>query len=157
MEKVDRQELISLIGHGGRWTRGHSRKSRKVNVWETLKVQFSHRTVHIQNSVDEEIVMGESVHKFQEKLDEIRYGDRSLWALLEPCNIQLGKYTRTPTHLELAPLSWSCITAMLSVTDKMVRFLIDIEDHIALKKSLGKITKVTIGATKLRETVPHTC
>ena len=38
-----------------------------------------------------EIVSAQSVHKFKEKLDDISYEDKSLWALLEFCNIQLGK------------------------------------------------------------------
>ncbi|MPC14150.1 hypothetical protein E2C01_006907 [Portunus trituberculatus] len=60
-----------------------------MNVRNIKKFSFPHRTVDIWNGLSEEIVTAETVHKFKEKLDKCRYGDRSLRALLEPCNIQL--------------------------------------------------------------------
>ncbi|MPC99895.1 hypothetical protein E2C01_095340 [Portunus trituberculatus] len=44
----------------------------------TKKFGFLHRTVDIWNSLSEEIVEAKSEHKFKEKLDKSRYGDRSL-------------------------------------------------------------------------------
>ncbi|MPC75059.1 hypothetical protein E2C01_069443 [Portunus trituberculatus] len=42
------------------------------------KFSFSHWMLGILNRLSEEIVAAESVHKFMEKLDKSRYGDRSL-------------------------------------------------------------------------------
>ncbi|MPC46755.1 hypothetical protein E2C01_040481 [Portunus trituberculatus] len=42
------------------------------------KFSFPHRTVDIWNGLSEEIVPAESVHKFKEKLDKCRYGDRTV-------------------------------------------------------------------------------
>ena len=39
---------------------------------------FSHRTLDIWNSLNDEFEKVKSVQKFKEKLDNIQYGDRSL-------------------------------------------------------------------------------
>ena len=79
MEKIDRQDLISLIEDGGRWTRGYLKEIKKSQYLRDIKkFNFPHRTVDIWNSLDKEIVTAESVHEIKEKLDEVRYGDRSL-------------------------------------------------------------------------------
>ena len=90
MEKIDRHDLIPLIGDGGRWTKGHSKKIKKSQCLRDMKSSVFHIGWWTSGSLDEEIVTLESVHKFKEKLDEIRYGDRLLGALLKPCTVQLG-------------------------------------------------------------------
>ena len=59
------------------------------------KYRFPHRTVDTWNGLKEEVVTATNIHKFKEMLDIWRYGDTTLWALLKPCVIQLGKYTHT--------------------------------------------------------------
>ena len=63
--------------------------------------------MEILNSVDDDIVKPESVHKFKEKLHEIRYGGES-------CSIQLDKYTHTQ-YTCLTCETWDCITKKASL------------------------------------------
>ncbi len=79
MEKIDRQDLVTLKEAGGRETRGHSRKIRKSQCLRNIKrFSFPHRTVDTWNGLSEEIVTADNVHIFKDKLDKCRYGDRSL-------------------------------------------------------------------------------
>ncbi|MPC88953.1 hypothetical protein E2C01_083879 [Portunus trituberculatus] len=68
MEKKDRQDLVSL-----------SKTIMKSQCLRNIKkFSFPHRTVEIWNGLSEETVAVESVHKFKEKLDNSRYGERSI-------------------------------------------------------------------------------
>ena len=79
IEKIDRQDLVTLKEDGGRETRGHSRKIRKSQCLRNIKrFSFPHRTVDIWNGLSEEIVTADNLHIFKDKLDKYRYGDRSL-------------------------------------------------------------------------------
>ncbi|MPC31019.1 hypothetical protein E2C01_024292 [Portunus trituberculatus] len=56
-----------------------TKKIRKSQCLRNIKkLSFSDRTVDIWNSLNYEIVTAESVHKFMEKLEKWRYGDRTL-------------------------------------------------------------------------------
>ena len=82
-----------------RWENTHRRLNKKSWYLKDIKrYSFPHRTVDIWNELKEEVVTATNIHKFKEMLDIWRYGDRTLWALLQPCLIQLGKYTHLHTH-----------------------------------------------------------
>ena len=52
-----------------------------THTYTNIHTQFSfpHRTVNIWNSLnEEEIVTAENAHKFKQKLDNIRHGNKSL-------------------------------------------------------------------------------
>lgn len=79
IEKIDRQDLVLLANEEGRRTRGHSKKIRKSKCsGDIRKYSFPHRTVDIWNGLSEEVVAADNVHKFKEKLDRWRHGDRTL-------------------------------------------------------------------------------
>ncbi|MPC87914.1 hypothetical protein E2C01_082794 [Portunus trituberculatus] len=75
MEKTDRQDLVSLFEDGDRQTRGHCKTMKSQCLRHIKKFSFPHGTAHIWNSLNDEIVTAESVHKFKENVDKIRYGD----------------------------------------------------------------------------------
>ncbi|MPC34062.1 hypothetical protein E2C01_027435 [Portunus trituberculatus] len=61
------------------WTRGHEKNIRmRECVKDIGKYSFPHKTVEKWNALDNGIVTAHSVHNFKEKLEEWRYGDRTL-------------------------------------------------------------------------------
>ncbi|MPC60474.1 hypothetical protein E2C01_054519 [Portunus trituberculatus] len=80
MEKIDRQDLVSLTEDGDTRTRGHSKKIMNSQCLRNIKkFSFPNRMMDIWNGLsEEEIVAAESEHTFKEKLDKCRYRDRSL-------------------------------------------------------------------------------
>ena len=78
IEKVDREDLVTRVNSGEVRTRGHTTKLRKsVCLGDIKKFSFPHRTVDAWNSLNNDAVAAESIHKFKEKLDKGRYGDRT--------------------------------------------------------------------------------
>ena len=56
MEKIDKQDLISLIKDVGKWTRGHTEKIKKSQCLRDIKkFSFPHRIMDIWNKLDKEI------------------------------------------------------------------------------------------------------
>ncbi|MPC48048.1 hypothetical protein E2C01_041813 [Portunus trituberculatus] len=70
MEKIDRQDLISMTEDGNQWTRGHSKIMKSQCLRNIKEFSFPYRTMDIWNGLSEEIVAAENVHKFKEKLDK---------------------------------------------------------------------------------------
>ena len=78
IERIDNEELMVVVGEVSR-TRGHSKKIRMSKcVRDTRKYSFPHRIACTWNGLNEEVVTATSVHNFKKKLDNWRYGDRTL-------------------------------------------------------------------------------
>ena len=78
MERIDGQNLVTVIGGGNSRTRGHSKKILKSQcLRDVKKYSFPHRVVDAWNGLSEEVVLAPSVHAFKEGLDKYRYGDRT--------------------------------------------------------------------------------
>ena len=79
LERIDRQNLVTVTGGRDSRTRGHSKKIQKSHcLRDVRKYSFPHRTVDVWNGLSEEVVSATtSVHVFKEKIDKCKYGDRT--------------------------------------------------------------------------------
>ena len=78
IEKIDKEDLV-LVTEEDRRKRGHVKKIKTRQCMKDIgKYSFPHRTVEKWNGLNNEFVTAHNVHKFQEKLDEWRHGERTL-------------------------------------------------------------------------------
>ena len=75
-EMIDRTDLVTMVTNETRHTGEHSRRLEKVDArWMTKSSAFLTEQ-WVWNGLSEEIVEGDSIHRFKNKLDKFRYGDR---------------------------------------------------------------------------------
>ena len=79
MERIDRDDLVLQMKEGERRKRGHGKKIKRLRrSGDIKKYSFPYLTIGIWNDLKEEVVVANSVHMFEEKLDKYGYGRRTI-------------------------------------------------------------------------------